>query len=224
MVDTIARIKQGGKIFEIKADLEDSLRLKKGEISSLDVQGDRIFTNVGRGDVASTADLEIAFGTADLQIIILKIIKNGEIQTTQEHRNTEQEKKFNQVVDFLANNAIDPQTKNPISTERLKSALNQSKVNIKNTSVENQIKDILEEISKIIPIKIETKKVKITVPAIYTGKVYGLVNQYKESEKWLDDGSLEVNVSVPAGIVIDFYDKLNSATQGAAMTEEIKEK
>jgi translation elongation factor EF-4 len=30
-------------------------------------------------------------------------------------------------------------------------------------------------------------------------------------------------VSVPAGIIIDFYDKLNSATHGAAVTEEIKE-
>ncbi|MBT4258179.1 ribosome assembly factor SBDS [archaeon] len=222
MTDTIARIKQGGKIFEIKADLEDALKLKKGDLSYIDVQGDRIFTNVNRGDVASTADLEIAFGTTDLQEIVLKIIKNGEIQTTQEHRDAEQEKKFNQVVDFLSNNAIDPQTKNPISTERLKSALNQSRINIKNTSVENQINDILAEISKIIPIKIETKSVKITVPAIYTGKVYGLVNQYKETEKWLDDGSLEVKVDVPAGIIIDFYDKLNGATQGAAMTEEIK--
>ena len=222
MTDTIARIKQGGKIFEIKADLEDALKLKKGDLSYIDVQGDRIFTNVNRGDVASTADLKIAFGTTDLQEIVLKIIKNGEIQTTQEHRDAEQEKKFNQVVDFLSNNAIDPQTKNPISTERLKSALNQSRINIKNTSVENQINDILAEISKIIPIKIETKSVKITVPAIYTGKVYGLVNQYKETEKWLDDGSLEVKVDVPAGIIIDFYDKLNGATQGAAMTEEIK--
>ena len=223
MGDTIARIKQGGRFFEIKADLDDALRLKKGEIDYLDIQGDRIFTNVNRGDVASAADLEIAFGTTELQEIILKIIKSGEIQTTQEHRNLEQEKKFNQVVDFLANNAIDPQTKNPISTERLKSALNQSKVNIKNTSVENQINDILAEVSKIIPIKIETKKVKITIPAIHTGKIYGLVNQYKDTEKWLDDGSLEVTISVPAGIIIDFYDKLNSATQGAAMTEEIKE-
>lgn len=223
MTDTIARIKQGGKIFEIKVDLEEALKLKKGELSYIDVQGDRIFTNVHRGDVASTADLEIAFGTTDLQEIVLKIIKNGEIQTTQEHRDAEQEKKFNQVIDFLSNNAIDPQTKNPISTERLKSALNQSRINIKNTSVENQINDILAEISKIIPIKIETKSVKITVPAIYTGKVYGFITQYKETEKWLDDGSLEVKVKVPSGIIINFYDKLNSATQGAAMTEEIKE-
>ena len=39
----------------------------------------------------------------------------------------------------------------------------------------------------------------------------------------MNDGSLEVVVSVPAGMVMDFYDKLNSATHGATVTEEIKE-
>ena len=53
--------------------------------------------------------------------------------------------------------------------------------------------------------------------------MYGLVAQYKEKENWLNDGSLEVIVNVPAGIVIDFYDKLNSITHGSALTEEIKE-
>ncbi|MEK0336936.1 MAG: hypothetical protein QQN41_05820, partial [Nitrosopumilus sp.] len=152
-----------------------------------------------------------------------KIIKNGEILLTQEHRAAEQEKKFKQVVDFLANNAINPQTGNPHSPERIKNALEQAHVNIKNVPIENQINDILSEIVKIIPIKLETKKVKITVPAVHTGKVYGIINQYKEDEKWLDDGNLEVIVTVPAGMIIDFYDKLNSVTHGSALTEEIKE-
>lgn len=223
MTDTIARIKKGGKEFEIRIDLDDALKFKKGESNFIDVSGDRIFTNATRGETASISDLEKAFGTSDVIKIASKILKEGEIQIDQEHRDAEQEKRFNQVVDFLSRNAIDPQTKNPISTERLKNALNQSHLKIKNTSVENQINDILEGISKIIPIKIETKKVKITIPAIHTGKVYGFIAQYKESEKWLDDGSLEAKVKVPAGLILDFYDKLNNATHGAVLTEEIKE-
>ena len=58
--------------------------------------------------------------------------------------------------------------------------------------------------------------------AVHTGQVYGIINPYKESEKWLDDGSLEVVVRVPSGINMDFYDKLNSVTHGSAVTEEIK--
>ncbi|MCK5150166.1 ribosome assembly factor SBDS [Candidatus Pacearchaeota archaeon] len=224
MNNTIARIKQAGKHFEIIVDLDDALKFKKGEISSIQAEGDKIFTDSKKGEVASHSDLKEAFGTDNLQSIIEKIIKNGEILVTQEHRDEEKEMKIKQVVNFLATNALDPQTGNPHTEERIKNALNQAHVDVKtNISIENQIKEILEKISPIIPIKIETKKVKITIPAIHTGKVYGLLNQYKEDETWLDDGSLQSIVSIPAGIIMDFYDKLNSITHGSALTEEVKE-
>ena len=222
MVNTLARIKRTGKNFEIVVDLDDALKFKKGESNFIEAQGDRIFRDSKKGEVASASELKEAFGTNEINEIASKIVKNGEILLTQEHRDEEREKKIKQVVDFLFTNAIDPQTGYPISTERIKNALEQSHVNIKNIPIENQINDILLELSKIIPIKIESKKVKITVPAIYTGKVYGIVSQYKENEKWLNDGSLEVIVSVPAGLIMSFYDKLNGATHGAAITQEIK--
>lgn len=222
MPSTLARIKQSGKNFEIMVDLDTALNFKKGKSDFIEAEGDRIFTDSKKGNVASKADLEIAFGTSDILEVTKKIVKNGEILLTQEYRDEEKEKKIKQIVDFLATNAVDPQTGYPHSTERIKNALHQAHVNIKNTSVESQINDILLEVSKVIPIKIETKKVKITIPAIHTGKVYGLVTQYKKDEIWLDDGSLEVKVEVPAGIIMDFYDKLNNATHGSAITEEIK--
>jgi ribosome maturation protein SDO1 len=221
--ETIARLKKGSLHFEILIDMEEAFNVKKGVSEYLDVHGDRIFTNAKRGDLASHNDLEVAFGTSDISEIGKVIIKQGEILIDQAHRDEEKEKKIKQVVDFLSTNAIDSQSGNPISPERIKSALNEARVNIKNVPIQDQVKDIIDAISKIIPIKIETRKVKITVPAIQTGKVYGLVAQYKEKENWLNDGSLEVIVNVPAGIVIDFYDKLNSITHGSALTEEIKE-
>ncbi len=164
-----------------------------------------------------------AFGTTDIQEVINQIVKNGEVLLTQVHRDEKREKKVKQVVDFLSSNAVDPQTGNPHTGERIKNALDQSNVNIKNIPIESQISDILAEISKVIPIKLDTKRVKIIVPAIHTGQVYGVISQYKEEENWLDDGSLEVTVKVPSGIIMDFYDKLNSVTHGSAVTEEIRE-
>ena len=79
----------------------------------------------------------------------------------------------------MAKNAYDPQTGRPHTTERIKNALEQANVNIKSTSIENQINEILEKISSLIPIKIETKKVKIKIPAIHRGKAYGVVAIYK---------------------------------------------
>jgi len=223
MTQIIARIKQAGKHFEIIVNLDDALKFKKGEITSIEAEGDKIFTDSKKGMVASNSDLNEAFGTTNLSDVVNKIIKNGEILVSQEHRDEEKEKKFKQIVDFLTNNTLDPKTGNPHTPERIKNALEEAHINIKNVPIENQIKDIVLEISEIIPIKIETKKIKITVPAIHTGKAYGVINQYKEQEKWLDDGSLEVIVNIPAGMIMNFYDKLNTFTHGSALTEEIKE-
>ena len=223
MVTTTARIKKTGKNFEVMVDLDDAMKFKKGTGIFIQPETEFIFKDLKKGEKASESDLKAAFGTSDINEITKKIVKEGEILTTQEYRDAEQEKKFKQVVDFLTRNAYDPQTGRPHTTERIKNALEQANVNIKNTSIENQINEILEKISGLIPIKIETKKVKIKIPAIHTGKAYGVVAIYKTSENWLNDGSLEVIVEVPSGMIMDFYDKLNGVTHGSAITQEIKE-
>jgi ribosome maturation protein SDO1 len=223
MTNTTARIRKAGKHFEIMVDLDDALKFKKGLSSFIQAETDFIFKDIKQGERASENELREAFGTTDTNEIVKKIVKEGEIETTQEHRDAEQEKKYKQVIDFLVKNGYDPKTGRPHTTERIKNALEQANVNIKNTSIENQINEILEKISAIIPIKIEIKKIKIKIPAIHTGKAYGVVAIYKVSENWLNDGSLEIIVEVPSGMIMDFYDKLNGVTHGSALTEEIKE-
>jgi ribosome maturation protein SDO1 len=224
MTQTTARIDKKGKHFEILVDLEEAMKFKRGEISNFLAESEVIFRDVKKGERAPTSDIETAFGTSDVNEIIPKIVKEGEILTTQDFRDAEQEKRFKQIVDFLSKNAIDPQSGNPHTSERIKNALEQAHVNIKNTSIENQINEILEQIKKIIPIKLETKTVKVTIPAVHTGRAYGVISNYKESENWLNDGNLEVIVKVPSGMIMDFYDKLNGVTHGSAVTEEIQEK
>jgi len=224
MTDTIARLRKGSKIFEIKVDMDEALKFKKGESNFLSIEGDRIFIDFKKGNVASKSDLETSFGTGDVDEVGKIIVKSGEILVNQEHRDEEKEKRFKQVVDFLSRNAIDPKSGRPHSAERLKTALEQAHVNVKNVPIESQIEEIISQISAILPIKVETKRIKIVVPAIHTGKAYGIISQYKEEENWLNDGSLEVIIKIPAGLIMDFYDKLNSITHGSALTEEIKEK
>ncbi len=223
MTNTTARMKQKGKHFEIIVDLDRALTFKKTGVNGGFLEIDRIFTDHKKGLHASSSDLNEAFGTEDVDEISKKIVKSGEILLTQEHRDEEKEKKFKQVIDFLSRNALNPQTKLPHTPERIKTALEQSKINIKNVPIENQIQDIISALNPIIPIKIETKKVKLLIPSIHTGKAYGIVSAYKENESWLPNGDLEIVVNVPAGMIIDFYDKLNSATHGSVLSEEVRE-
>ncbi|MCR4326956.1 MAG: ribosome assembly factor SBDS [Nanoarchaeota archaeon] len=224
MTETTARLRKAGIDFEVLVDLDEALKFKKGESDFLSVLGDKVFNDLKKGNLASKNDLEVAFKTTNPDEIGKIIVKQGDVLTDQAHRDEDKDKKFKQVVDFLSKNAVDPKSGNPISPERIKIALEQSHLVIKNTPIDSQIKEILEKISSVLAIKIETKRIKILVPAIQTGKVYGLLTQYKEKENWLNDGSLEVIVSIPAGITLDFYDKLNSMTHGSALTEELIEK
>jgi len=225
MTQTTARIKQAGKHFEIVVDLDKALKFKKGMSSATDfLEADSIFTNSKEGLHASNKDLQESFGTTDVNTVASKIVKSGEILLTQEHRDEDREKKIKQVIDFLAVNSSDPRTGNPHTPDRIKNAMEQAHVNIKNVPIESQIGEIIEKISGILPIMLKTKKVKILVPAIYTGRAYGIFSQYKENENWLSNGDLEITVSIPSGLVMDFYEKLNSITHGSAITEEVKEK
>src|SRR6056297_797157 len=168
--------------------MDEALAIKEGNSDFLNVEGDNVFTNSKKGDIASNAELEANFGTTDPVEIGKIIIKQGDVQVDQSHREEEKEQKIKQVVDFLSRNAIDPQSGRPITPERLKSALKDAHVIIKNTPVENQAQDIVAKIASIMPIKIEVKKIKVVIPAIHTGRAYGVISQYKERENWQNDG------------------------------------
>lgn len=225
MTQTTARIKQAGKNFEIVVDMDNALRFRKGlsnSVNFLDV--DAVFTDSKKGLKASEKEIMSAFGTTDISSVASKIVKSGEVLVTQEHRDDERDKRIKQVIDFIRVNAIEPKTGNPYTPERIKNALDEAGVNVKNLPIEQQTKEIIDKLSRILPLKFSTKKIKITVPAIHTGKAYGIFNQYKESENWLGNGDLEVIVNIPSGFLMEFYDKLNSITHGSALTEEVKEK
>jgi len=105
----------------------------------------------------------------------------------------------------------------------IENSLKQAGVKIDKQPIERQIKNIISDLTKIIPIKIETKKIKVVIPAMHTGKAYGIIQEYKETENWLNNGDLEAILNIPVGVQMDFYDKLNNVTHGSAITEELKE-
>jgi len=225
MTDTIARLKVGKLDFETMVDLYSAMKLKKGiavNISEV-IRDNFIYTDLKKGMRAGSAELMNSFNTTDFSQIVTRIVQKGEIEVTQEFRDEALENRRKQIIDFLSKNGVNAQTGRPYTSDMIESALKQAGVKIENVSVEKQISRVLESLKRIIPIKIETKKIKLKIPPQFTGQVYGLINEYKEKEDWLNDGSLEVILNIPVGLQMEFYDKLNKITHGAAITSEIKE-
>lgn len=224
MTDTVARLRSGKLVFETVVDLDSAMKLKRGEKVDINqvIRDNSIYTDQKKGMRAGHAELEQAFGTTLFEKIVENIVKKGMIEVTQEFRDEAIENRKKQVIDFLVKNAVDAQSGRPFTPQIIENSLKEAGIKIENKNVENQIIDIIDKLRNIIPIKVQTKKLKISIPSNYTGKVYGLLQEYKEKEEWLGNGDLQIILNIPVGIQMEFYDKLNSITHGSAISQEIK--
>ncbi len=224
MTDTIVRLRSGKLTFETVVDLENTLKLKKGEKVDMAnvIRDNEVYLDQKKGMRAGSAELKNVFGTTEFQKIVEQIIKKGNLEITQEFREEALETRKKQVIDFLSKNSVDSRTGRSFTSDILERAIREAGIRIENQPVERQISSIVEKLRVIIPIKIETKKIKIKIPASYAGKTYGLIKDYKEKEEWLANGDLEVFLNIPSGLQMEFYDKLNAITHGSTVSEEIK--
>jgi ribosome maturation protein SDO1 len=224
MANVPAKLSIKGKRYEILVDAEGAMSLKHGKPVSISnvVISDCVFHDLKKGLRASEKDLADDFGSSDINAVAERIIKNGEINIPQEYREKAQEDRMKQVIEFLVRNVQDPKTGKPYTPDLIKISIEKAGVNVDNRPVEEQIAKIIDKLRPILPVKIETKKLQIRVPAVNTGKVYGLLTDYKEKEEWMSNGDLQVVINLPAGMQMSFYDKLNAITHGSAIVTELK--
>ena len=234
---SIARLKKAGKEFEIiLEDVEKAIelreKLKKGLNDAEFIQAMRLLSPSGfvfydekKGLKPSQQELQEAFGTTDFFKIAKEILFNGEIVLPSEYRKKLREQKLKQVVDWLSRNAIDPRTKTLHPAERIEAAIKQAGVKIDEFKpIDVQMQSIISQLNRVLPLKIETRKIEVVVPAAFTGKVYGIIAKFnKLKEDWLDDGSLKVVLALPSALMPEFFDKLNKATHGTALTKDLGE-
>lgn len=222
MVNVEARLKAKGKQYEISVDVDEALKVKKGEGDvSRALNSNAVYYDIRKGNLASDSDLKDAFGTTDLLTIAKKIMESGEIQKPQEYRDAEREERIRQVVNLILRNAVD-QHGRPFTEDRLRKYIDDIHFSFDKRPAEVQMVELVHKLKEVIPIKIEMKKIRLVIPARFTGQVYGMVQDKKESEEWLSNGDLQIVVNIPAGMQLDFYEKINGATHGAVQSEEIE--
>lgn len=223
----VARYKKDGRNFEILVDCENAIAFKSGDDINLDgvIVTDDIFEDIKKGMHASENEMKKIFGTDNKREICRLIIKKGNVQITAEYQKKLRDKKVRQVIDLIHRNAIDPKTGAPHPPQRIENAINEAKVNIDNyKSAEEQVRDVASQLSAVLPIKFEVRVIKIKLPAQYAGKSYLYLKQYGKllKEEWQNDGSLFVNVELPAGMQEELFSKLNSLTHGSVESEIVE--
>jgi len=222
-----ARLKTHGTTFEVLVDPDGALALKRGDSVNLEdiLAVEDIFENASRGDRSPEEDLQKAFGTLEVLPIAEIIIKKGDISLTSEQRKQFIENKRRQVIEVIARNAINPQTKTPHPPGRIEQAMTEARVNIDPTkSIDELVKIAMKAIRPLIPIRFEEVEVAVKIPSAYAPKAYGEVAAYGKliREAWQNDGSWIGVVQIPAGMQNEFYALINRLTKGEAETKLLK--
>ncbi len=222
----IARYEKGGHKFEILVDPEKAFKFREGEKVPIDevLVGDYIYKDARKGDRASPEEVRKVFGTTDLRKVAEVILRKGELQLTTAQRRRMLEAKRKLIINYIARSAIDPRTKTPIPPQRIEKAMEEARVSIDlYRSVEEQAIKIVKAIAKHIPIKIARALITIKVPPAVAGRAYSELRRLGEvkNERWLNDGSLLIEIEIPAGMQGEVMDSISRVTKGMA---EIKVK
>ena len=223
----IARLKTHGKTFEVFVDPEGSLALKRGEQVKIEdiLAVEDVFSDAKNGDRPAEQDVINAFGTTDALQIAQKIITDGELHLTTEQKKKIQDEKKIRVINIIATNAINPQTKGPHPPARIEAAMNEAGVHIDPMkNVDELVEIAMKAIRPLIPIRFEEIKIAIKLPAEYAAKAYGSVAGFGAltKQEWQNDGSWIGVITIPAGRQDELYSLLNRLTKGSAETKFIK--
>lgn len=223
----IARLKKGEDHFEILVDPYGAADIIEGkDIDVLQILAiDAIFSDANKGIHVPEEVMQKHFETTDISTIAEHIIKHGDIQLTTDQRHKMQKNKQKRVVEYIAKNAMDPQTKTPHPRNRIERAMDEAGVHIDPFKpVSDQVKSTVNAIRPFIPLSMERVKITVKIPAKFIGKAYGVARTFGvlEQEDWQSDGSWVGVVRLAAGLQNEFYDKLNEATKGNVSTKVLK--
>jgi len=225
MVDvTVVKYSFEGEKFEILVKPDPALDYKLGkkkDISSVLVSDD-IYTDSSKGTKPSMEKLLKAFKTDDSAEIAQKILQKGDLNLTTDQRRKMVEDKKKQLVEFIAKTYVDPRTHLPHPPLRIEQAMKDARVSVDpQKSMDEQVKDIVEKLRSIIPLKSENLSLEIIIPAQFASQSYAVLKSVGslKKEEWQNNGSLKAILEIPAAARPHVIDRLGSITKGSATVE-----
>lgn len=223
----VVGIQKGHLRFELFVDPHLAFEYRRGEEIPLEdiLKSYEIYEDAKRGEKASADLAKDTFGSDDVFVIAPEIIRQGEFRLTHEQRTQLVEEKREAIIESIAKRAMNPQTGHPHPPDRIRQALDEAKVTVDPfISVDEQVPQVVKALRVIIPISFESVKLRITLPASFTGKGYNLVatTGVIKTEEWGQDGSWSGLVEIPAQQRQSLYDELSKLTKGQVRIEAVR--
>lgn len=224
---TIVRFSVEGEKFEILVKPDPALEFKLGKRK--DISGvlisDEIYSDSNKGTRASTEKLMKAFKTTDATAVATIMLQKGDLNLTTDQRRKMVSEKRKQIVDFISKTYVDPRSHLPHPPLRIEQAMDDARVSVDPfTNTDEQIKEIIEQLRSIIPLKSENMLLDILVPAQFAAQSYSVLKSFGtlKKEEWQSNGALKVILDIPAAARANVMDRLGSVTKGTASIEVSK--
>ncbi len=217
----IAWIEVRGQRFEILVRPDPAFRFKEGQKVDIDevLWTDTVYKDARKGLKASPEAVKKAFGTDDIRKIAERILREGNIQLTEEQRRKLIEAKKRQIIMYIAKNAIDPKTGKPIPEKRIEAAFEELRIGVDPfKDAESQAIEAVRRISRIMPIRLAKALVRVEIPPAYAGRLYRELARMGNLLKtdWRHDGSLVAELEIPAGSQVEVVNRIQSLARGQA--------
>ena len=224
---TVVRYSFSGDKFELLVKPDPAFDYKLGKITEISkvLVSDEIYTDSNKGTRATNEKLEHVFKTNDLTKIAEIIMKKGELNLTTEQRKKMMSEKRKQLVTFIAKTYVDPRSHLPHPPLRIEQAIEDGRISIDPfKNINDQVKDIVEKLRPIIPLKSENIVLEILVPAQFVAQSYTILKSTGtlKKEDWQSNGSLKAILEIPAAARPNVIDRLGSITKGTATIEVVK--
>ena len=222
----MARLESHGETFEILLDPKVVDLVKQGkEFDIVEYMAvEEVFKNASKGTKPAEDKIKEAFGTDDIGEIARKIVEKGEIHITAEQRKEMLEAKKQQVIAFIAANAINPQTHTPHPPLRIQLALEEAKFHVDPFKpLQKEIDEAMKLLRPLLPIRFEKARIAVKLNGADYGRCYDDIIHYGivEREEWTPDGSWIGVMEVPGGLTNEIADKLKHKTKGTASVKLI---
>ena len=215
----LARYEHGGKRFEILIDpqLVDSYR-NDPESVELDtfLATDEVWLDARGGERPTSDQLLSAFGSANIDECVSKIMEKGTIQLTTVQRKERVVSMKAAIIHKIASTAIDPRSKMPHPPSRIETALEESRYSVDPfLSIDRQVTDAIKLMRPLIPLKFATARLAFRIPGVEYGSVQKLLRELVIKEEWLANGDWACVVEVPAGSKIDLMGDIAKRSKGS---------
>src|SRR2546428_9298729 len=130
-----------------------------------------------------------------------------------------------QSIKLTDKNESNPKTTTPHPPQRIEIAMEEAKVHVDPFKpVEEQVKEVLDALRPLIPIRFEKARIAVRLGAEDAAKSYGDIKGFGTilKEEWQRNGAWVGVVEMPAGMQTEFLNRLNAKTKGNVEAKVLK--